>query len=312
MSETVKAGSENFNEPQRNEIDLPGRGRFSFLRWESDAGNPLLVFCHANGFNAHTYRQLLAPLSTTFRIIAFDHRGQGMTTAPADPEDFEGWQTYGDDLVAFADSLDEPAYYAGHSMGGSVTTLLAAQRPALVRALTLVDPVFMPMTAAYILSLRKLLGLSTRSALATGAARRRSIFDSAEAMFKSYKGRGAFETWPDEFIKDYIAGGTRPTGDGKIQLSCDPLWESKTFEMSGTRAACANVWRAITRVQCPVKVLYAETGSTLRPASLRAIRRRQPGWEVTQVPGTTHFLPMEDPQIVRKTLLAMAGAPEAS
>ncbi|NBU26863.1 MAG: hypothetical protein EBS42_01200, partial [Caulobacteraceae bacterium] len=37
-----------------------------------------LVFAHANGFNALTYRHLLAPVAAAgFRILAIDQRGHG-------------------------------------------------------------------------------------------------------------------------------------------------------------------------------------------------------------------------------------------
>ena len=38
------------------------------------------VFVHANGFNALTYRQILAPLTSHYRILAIDQRGHGATT----------------------------------------------------------------------------------------------------------------------------------------------------------------------------------------------------------------------------------------
>ena len=46
-----------------------------------------LVFVHANGFNALTYRTLLAPLSGSLRIWAPDLRGHGGTTLPAEGAD---------------------------------------------------------------------------------------------------------------------------------------------------------------------------------------------------------------------------------
>ena len=47
-----------------------GEGRMSVLDF-GDPNRPVdLVFVHANGFNALTYRTLLAPLSGTLRIWA--------------------------------------------------------------------------------------------------------------------------------------------------------------------------------------------------------------------------------------------------
>ena len=47
-------------EPQRRSMPFDD-GTISYLEWtDAPAGAPLLVFAHANGFNAFTYRSLLA------------------------------------------------------------------------------------------------------------------------------------------------------------------------------------------------------------------------------------------------------------
>ena len=69
-----------------------------------DFGDPKrpvdLVFVHANGFNAMTYRTLLAPLSGSLRIWAPDLRGHGSGSLPADPRGRRNWHDHRDDLVA--------------------------------------------------------------------------------------------------------------------------------------------------------------------------------------------------------------------
>ena len=113
-------------DPVRQTIDLPGHGSFSVLRWDGESAKPLLVFAHATGFNAGTYRELLGPLTDSFRILAIDQRGHGLSTADAEPDDLGSWDTFRDDLVAYLDHLGEPAFLSGHSMGGRVAMLAAA------------------------------------------------------------------------------------------------------------------------------------------------------------------------------------------
>ena len=43
-------------------------GEVSYLEWGSPA--PSLLFSHATGFNAETYRMLLQPLSDRFHLYA--------------------------------------------------------------------------------------------------------------------------------------------------------------------------------------------------------------------------------------------------
>ena len=290
------------SEPDRHTVDLPGHGSFSVLRWDGDRAKPLLVFAHATGFNAGTYRELLGPLADGFRIVAIDQRGHGLSTADAEPDDLGSWETFRDDLVAYLDFLDEPAFLSGHSMGGRVAMLAAARRPDAVRGLVMVEPVLMHPKVSRLLATARRFGRPPPNPLAQGAARRRAVFGTREMMFDAYKGRGAFATWPDQVLRDYIDGGTRDLPNGEVTLSCAPAWEAATFASAGH-----TFWRALGRVRCPVHVLYAEHESTLRGGVPELIRERQPDWVLDLILGTTHFLPMERPELVQDAIRKMAS-----
>jgi pimeloyl-ACP methyl ester carboxylesterase len=106
-----------------------------------------LVFSHANGFNALTYRHLLAPVAAAgFRVLAIDQRGHGRSRLAADPRDGHGsWLDYQQDLVGLLETLDQPPkVVAGHSMGGTAGLMAAGARPELVRSLVLLEPVILP------------------------------------------------------------------------------------------------------------------------------------------------------------------------
>ncbi|MDZ4369992.1 MAG: alpha/beta hydrolase, partial [Phenylobacterium sp.] len=67
-------------EPRARHVDLPDRGgAMAILDFGSSERPVDAVFCHANGFNARTYRSILAPLAASMRILAVDWRGQGAT-----------------------------------------------------------------------------------------------------------------------------------------------------------------------------------------------------------------------------------------
>ncbi|MFN3231736.1 MAG: alpha/beta fold hydrolase [Alphaproteobacteria bacterium] len=288
--------------PVRETVDLPGRGSFSLLRWPGEAAHPLLIFCHATGFNAETYKVLLTPLTSRFRVVALDLRGHGMTAAPANPKKLKSWSVYPDDLCALLKLWNEPAFLSGHSMGGAVAMIAASRLPALVRGMVPVDPVMIPAKAARAMRFRRLFGLTGTSPLAIGAARRRAVFGSRDMMFDAYQGRGAFATWPDQVLRDYIAGGSKDLPNGEVALACAPAWESATFSSAGNMLG-----RIIRNIDCPVSILYAEEGSTIRPEVVALITSLRPEWSLEEVPGTTHFLPMEEPEIVRQAILDMAG-----
>lgn len=292
--------------PVRVDIDLPGRGMFSQLRWGDDPAKPLLHFAHATGFNAATYQTVLGPLAAHFRIWATDLRGHGFTTAKADPATLKVWTIYADDLAALLGTVDEPVCLSGHSMGGAISLLCAARQPDKVAGLVLVDPVLIPPLAIIHSRLRRFLGLKPTTPLIEGARRRRPVFASRDAMVDAYTGRGAFATWPVEVIRDYVNGGTRDREDGQVELTCAPAWEAATFQSAGSL-----VGGMVKQITCPVTILQAEHFSTLRGGMAAMLRRRQPGWRIDQVPGTSHFLPMEKPDVVRAVMMDVAGLQQA-
>jgi len=279
-------------------------GEVSYLEGAAEA--PLLHFAHATGFNGETYRGLLTPLQGRFRVAAADLRGHGFTTLPATPGPLADWFTFGNDLAAILDNLKAgPAVLAGHSMGAITSLMVAAARPDLVRGLVLVEPVLVPRFSRQIAQLMKLFGRTPpmNSNLAVLAAKRRAIFPSFEMALSAYRGRGAFKTWSDETLADYLRGGLVPTGNGtEMRLACEPAWESSVFQH-----APPGIARLAARVRCPLTLLYAGDG-TAREREVRLVARLHGDARTIQVPGTTHFLPMERPDVVQDEIARMARA----
>lgn len=280
---------------RRLSVPVGPDGTLSVLELGRADGPVDLVFLHANGFNATTYRPLLAPLAEGRRIWAIDQRGHGLTDLPADPEGRRGWQDLRRDLMAVIDTLEGRPVLAGHSMGGTVSLLAAARRPDRVGGLVLLDPViWLPLTTLAF-NLPGMSRMAERIPLVRNARKRRADFPDIEAARKAYRGRGAFAGWPDEVLDAFLETGLKPSGDG-LTLACRPDWEA-----SGYAAQAHNPWGAMTRFRGPVRILRAEASSTChvpdRPPGLAHIRSRR-------VPGATHFLPMLSPDSVREALVA--------
>ncbi len=276
------------------QIALPSRGgSLHAIAW-GPADRPVdIVFLHANGFNALTYREILEPLGADLRVLALDQRGHGLTRLPTVTEGRGDWLDLRDDLVAALSALGvSGAVVAGHSMGGTVSILTAAANHSLAKSLVLFDPVVM-------------LGIPpadvAKSPMVEAARRRRADFASRSEAFASYSGRGAFRTWPDAILTDYLTDGLRDLADGRVTLACSPEWEASGFASHGHDTGAA-----IAALTCPTRLLKAELGSTCRlePGAINPAA----GLTIEVVAGTTHFLPMERPDLVRAALIAAVAA----
>lgn len=291
--------------PERRSIKM-WDGEVSLLVWETaDARAPALHFAHANGFNALTYRTLLDPLERDMRIYAGDLRGHGLTTLAANPKGMRSWQIYRDDIVRTLNELDgRPKLLVGHSMGATASLMAALAKPNWVTGLVLVEPVIMPPSHIRWMRIMDALGLGTRaSPLVAQARKRRGIWPSREAMFEAYRGRGAFRSWPEDILRDYITGGTVDFVDDKqVRLACTPGWEAANY---GSNAV--DVWRELDQLRCPLTLIVGDRRSTCPDPVVELLLARRPEIRVVKVPGASHFLPMEHPEIVRREIRAMAG-----
>ncbi|MGE3929674.1 MAG: alpha/beta fold hydrolase [Hyphomonadaceae bacterium] len=281
---------------------VPG-GAMAGIAFGAATPNPDIVFLHATGFNARTYRALLQPLGDRFHVLALDARGHGRTQLKARTFGYTSWRRHRDDLIALLERhFAQPVTLAGHSMGATVSLLAAGRRPDLVRSLALIDPVILP-AVGYALSELPFAPMINRHvfSLARKAVNRRRRFPSREAAIEAFTNRGVFKAFPREMIEDYVANGLVDTPSGHVKLACHPKYEAATF--------CAqrnDPWAALRAYDGPLVLLRAERQSTIRQAAAHRIAALRPSARVATIEGAGHMLPMERPDRVRAAIEAAA------
>lgn len=99
-------------------------------------GSPLLLL-HGGNARWQSFESILPNLASTWQIYAPDFRGQGRSSWV--PGTYR-LQDYTDDTIAFLrHHVHEPAALFGHSLGGMVALLVAAQYPDGIRAVAVGD-----------------------------------------------------------------------------------------------------------------------------------------------------------------------------
>ena len=260
-------------------------------------------FAHATGFNANTYASLLENLDPSIDVYAMDARGHGLSKAPANPRTLRTWKPYVRDLESLVRTMPRPTVLVGHSMGGTVSLELAAANPESIAGLVLVDPVLPPPSMGWWMPVARAVGWTRRLPIARAAAKRTMEFSSKKAAVDNFEGKGAFRTWPREWIEAYVEGGTIPTEDG-VRLSCERAWESRTFATATPR------WLGhAKRLQCPTTLIARETsGPPLNAESCDAFMRARPDTRLVKLKGASHFMTMERPDVVRDEIHRMVDA----
>jgi pimeloyl-ACP methyl ester carboxylesterase len=269
------------------------------IEFGPQAASPDIVFMHATGFNARTYRMLLAPLGERYRVLALDARGHGLSTLPAGTFGYNSWRRHRDDLIGLLEKYcTQPVTLAGHSMGATVSLLVAGKRPDLVASLALIEPVILPATSYALVELPfgPLVQRMT-APIARGAAKRRARFDSREEALRAFTGRGVFKAFPPEVLADYVGDGLVEDPRGGVRLACAPKYEAATFA-----AHRHDPWGALRAVSCPLVLLRAEKGSTISAAAMHRLAALKPDARVATVEGASHMLPIERPDRARAAI----------
>ena len=88
------------------------------------------------------------------------------------------------------------------------------------------------------------------SPMVQGALKRRRAFASRQAAVDGYRGRGAFRTWTEAQLEDYVAGGFHDTLDGTVTLACTPEWEVSNYVNQATTPGPPSPPRAARSASC--------------------------------------------------------------
>ena len=293
------------SEPEFKEIEIAVPGGTLHGYEAGPADWPVeLVFLHAAGFNARTYRHMLGPLADRARIRALDLRGHGKTNLPLDYERLRNFHIYKNDVIAALEaSAEAPVALAGHSLGATATLLLAGERPDLVKSVVALDPPVLPPAIAALsqnTTLRRMFARFIAPYRAT--SRRRTFFESKAAAVEAYRLKSTFAGWPEQALEDYVEDGFVET-EGGVTLACPRDWEARTY-----LAHKHDVLGAVRRIEAPLWVLLAEQDSPTPPTVEWRIRRFRPEAEVTRLEGRNHMFPLSAPELPRAALEAALDA----
>jgi len=278
--------------PSESKVSLD---RIEVALWEWPGREPAIFLCHATGFHARVWDQIVQRLDG-HHCYAPDMRGHGRSSKPAPPY---AWRNFGEDIAAIADKLAlRDAIGVGHSMGGHAIALAAALRPDTFSRLVLIDPV--------IRAREEYRGAWRESHF---VSKRRNRWASAQEMFERFRDRPPFTAWDRTVLRDYCEYGVLPDGDGFV-LACPPAIEASIYENSPMPAS--NIHDEIATIRIPVEVVRST--KEVDPADIMGRSPTTPGLAANFAQGKdlpiaeySHFIPMEGPEFTAKLIAAASG-----
>ncbi len=259
------------------------------------AGQPLVLFFHGNSFPASTYNVMLNDLRKRgMQVQALEKIGHN----PAYPVT-SNWPHLVEEIHAFAKPLIDahtgPVVLVGHSLGGMLSLMLAAQYPALAHAVVMVDAPAVGGLQAKVLQLSKTFSLNKKFSPGAISRKRRNEWNSLEEAHAHFASKKVFARWDPQVLNDYVLHGTREehTSEGtKRVLSFDRQTETLIYE-----SVPHNLERLIRAhpLACPVSLVAARHSREMRLAGTEFSKKITKG-RICMIDGT-HLVPMEKPLV---------------
>ncbi|MCA0175065.1 MAG: alpha/beta fold hydrolase [Proteobacteria bacterium] len=257
-----------------------------------------LVFAHANGFPAGCYRLLFEHWRAAgWQVHALARIGHD----PRYPVS-SNWPHLRDELIAFAQAqlpAGERAVFAGHSLGGMLSFLVACRRPDLAQGLVMLDAPLVTGWRAQAVRLAKATRLIGRVSPGQVSRRRRESWDSASTLHQHFAAKPKFAAWDARVLADYVASGFEPDGAGDRQR----LAFARDVETRIYDTLPHHVGRLLKRYppQCPVAFLAGTDSEEMRQGG-SAASRALAGPRFATIEGS-HLYPFEKPDETARWVL---------
>ncbi len=278
----------------------PGRDEAGvFVRRTPEAGGEPALFVHGLGGSSTNWTDLMGVLSPTLDGVALDLPGFGRSA----PLPSYGLGVHVRAVVRLLEQQERgPVHLFGNSLGGAVATRVAAQRPDLVRTLTLVSP------ALPDLRLRR--GVDPRLPLllvpgVSGVVARRSRAQSARRRAQAVLDLCFGD--PSRIAPERLAEAAEEVRrrDGLPHASAALVGSLRGLIAAQVDRGPRNLWRLARRVQAPTLLVW---GDLDRLVDVRVAPRAQAslrGSRLLVLPGVGHVAQMERPDLVAEAFLSL-------
>lgn len=241
---------------------------------------PALVLSHGLLWDTMLFHRQVAALRNDYRVVCFDHRGQGRSEIPATPS--IAIETLFDDAVALIEALGlGPCHFGGLSMGGFVGLRLAIRRPDLLRSCTLLETSADAEDPAQSQRYRVLNAIARYVGLDPVADRVMPIM-FGQTMLNDPSRRRERDYWRDRLLAN---GRT-------IYRAVNGVLERDS------------VYHQLDKIRVPTLVIVGEEDRALPPPNSVRLHEAIEGSEFVRIPGAGHTSTIEQPELINAAMAA--------
>ena len=273
------------------------------LRRYGNLSAPRIILSHGNGCAIDGYFPYWARLLTDFEVVVFDFRNCGVN--PIHDGD-HGYARFLLDMTEIYDAIDRafgrrPQIGAFHSMSARTNLKYALDGRKRLDGLIVFDPPMVPPPDHDLYDLMH----SEERVLWRWSAGRPEEFDDPSELAAAYAASRMLSGWVDGAY-DLMARAVlrQDVETDKWKLVCSPARESEVYRQN----AAMNIWPQADEFPMPMLLIASDPDSDIPSAPGHACRalRDECGWSYECVPGTGHFLQIQEPEICARLTLEFA------
>jgi 3-oxoadipate enol-lactonase len=240
------------------------------------AGNgPWVTLSHSLACDLHMWDEQMDALTRNYRVLRFDTRGHGASSAPAGAYTLEH---LADDVHGLLAALGiKQTHWVGLSMGGMIGQTYALKYPGVFRSMVLADT-----TSRY-------------------------PADAAPAWVDRIKTveTGGMQAIVDTMLERWF---TEPYRKSHVQVMDRIGGSIRATPVAGFAGCChaipkINLTQRLKEIDCPTLVIVGEHDPGTPVAMAREIHDAMPGSELVIIPSAAHLSNVEQPQAFNAALL---------
>jgi 3-oxoadipate enol-lactonase len=245
------------------------------INYEIEGNGPWLTLSHSLACNLRMWDPQMPVLAKKFKVLRYDTRGHGQSSAPAGEYTLE---QLADDVKGLLDALKiKQTHWAGLSMGGMIGQAFALKHPGVFQSMVLADTTSRrPPDAA------KMWGERIQNAQQKGM----------DALVEGTLGRWFTEPYRNSH-KDVMA-----------RIGND----IRTTPVAGFVGCCHAIARVdyldrLKEIKCPALVMVGEHDHGTPPEAARAIHQNLKDSELKIIPSAAHLSNIEQAQVFNDAMM---------
>lgn len=259
---------------------------------------PIIHFAHANGFPARTYSKLFSFLEDDFAVNYLERHAHNPKFPVTD-----GWERLRDELREEIEKrYAEKIIGVGHSLGGILHFLVAAENPELYEAIILLDAPIISRLSSFGIKILKRLNRMEKFTPAHMTRFRRNFWESRENALEHFLKKEKFANFDADVLRDYVEFGTIENEKG-FQLLFSPKIEADIYQTLPD-----NLPKYRGKLKVPAAYIGGKRSEEARMARLSFMKKHLPF--IFRFTEGTHLFPFEHPQesarLIKETVRSLA------